>query len=57
MQQEGLVPDVSMYSAAISAYGKAKQPYKVMVLLEVMLQKGMMPDSRMAIKNSIDGSC
>ena len=44
MQQQGLVPDVSMHSVAISAYGKAKQPYKVMVLLEVMLQKGMMPD-------------
>ena len=43
MQLNGLVPDLFTYSAAISAYGKAKRPDKAMGLLEQMQRKGLNP--------------
>ena len=38
MQQNGMEPDMFMYSAAINACGKAKQPDNVLELLEGLQQ-------------------
>ena len=40
MRQKGLEPNVVTYSAAVSACEKAKQPEKVVGLLEEMWQEG-----------------
>ena len=44
MRQKGLEPDVTTYTAAISASDKAKQSEEAFRLLEEMRQKGLQPN-------------